>query len=159
MRSEGRPTVAATLSERFIDRTLRPLFDQRMRREIQITITVLSYDDIHYPDAISLLAVSAALGISNIPWGGPVGGVSMVSDDAPKYNAFFAGPRDKVNMIELEGDELSDKKILELFENSQKEINRLIDFQEEIIKKIGKPKIEITFQEASSETKKNVAEC
>ena len=158
MRREGRPSDEATLSARLIDRTLRPLFDQRMRREIQITITVLSYDEIHDPDAISLLAVSAALGISNIPWGGPVGGVSMVSDDAPKYNAFFAGPKDKVNMIELDGDELSDEKVLELFESSQKEMNKLIDFQEEIIKKIGKPKIEITFPEASSETKKIVAE-
>jgi len=158
MRREGRPSDEATLSARLIDRTLRPLFDQRIRRGIQVTVTVLSYDEVHDPDAISLLSASTALGISNIPWGGPVSGISLVSDDAPKYNAFFAGLKDRVNMIELDGDELSNEKVLELFENSQKEMSKLIDFQEEIIKEIGKPKVEITFPEASSETKKIVAE-
>src|SRR3989338_9177829 len=74
VRREGRPSDEATLSARLIDRTIRPLFDERIRREVQVVVTVLSYDESHDPDLVSLVAVSCALGISDIPWGGPVGG-------------------------------------------------------------------------------------
>ena len=72
IRREGRPTEEAILSGRVVDRTIRPLFDSRIRNEVQVVITVLSYDGEHDPDLPGLAAASLALGISRIPWGGPV---------------------------------------------------------------------------------------
>jgi len=150
VRREGRPSDEAILSGRLIDRTIRPLFDQRLRREVQVTITVISYDEKHDPDALALLAVSAALSISDIPWNGPVGGVRKIvkNGDELRYDAFFAGPRDRVNMIELEGREIPEDEAVRAFRESQKEINNLIDFQEKIRKEIGKEKLSVTFAEA-----------
>ncbi|KKK65268.1 hypothetical protein LCGC14_2975870, partial [marine sediment metagenome] len=94
MRREGRPSDDAVLSGRLIDRTIRPLFDMRLRRAIQVTITILAYDEVHDPDMIALLTVSAALSISDIPWNGPVAGVFGADG-----KAFFAGSEGKINMI------------------------------------------------------------
>src|SRR3990167_4747575 len=74
IRREGRPSDEAILSGRLIDRTIRPLFDQRLRRDVQVVITVMAYDEKNDPDMIALLAASTALSISNIPWNGPVAG-------------------------------------------------------------------------------------
>ncbi|MBM3655303.1 MAG: polyribonucleotide nucleotidyltransferase, partial [Alphaproteobacteria bacterium] len=146
VRREGKASEEATLSARLIDRTIRPLFDHRLRREVQVTITVLSYDEVHDPDAVALLTASTALAISDIPWNGPVAGVPFVArneDGSLRYHAFFAGPREKINMIELEGLELAEHDALELFRKGEREANRLIDFQLGVVKEIGKPKAEI----------------
>ena len=148
VRREGRPSTEATLSARLIDRTIRPLFDERIRNPIQVVITVLAYDKEHNLDLLGLLAVSTALGISDIPWSGPVGAVM------PTPNAIFAGIKDKVNMIEYEGEEVSEKQVREYFEDSLKEINRLVVFQEKIIKEVGKEKQKIEFLEPDQEIKK-----
>ncbi len=153
MRREGRPSDDAVLSGRLIDRTIRPLFDMRLRRAIQVTITILAYDEVHDPDMIALLATSAALSISDIPWNGPVAGVF-----GAEGKAFFAGSEGKINMIEFEGSDASEEKLIKLFETAQGKIDQLIDFQKDIVKKIGKKKIELTFTEPSAETKKTVQE-
>jgi len=77
IRREGRPAVSSVLTGRLIDRTIRPLFDKRIRRPIQVVATILSYDGENDPDFVSLMAVSTALAISDIPWGGPVAGVRV----------------------------------------------------------------------------------
>jgi len=77
VRREGRPSEDAILSGRLIDRTLRPLFDQRLRRDVQVVITVLSYDEENNAEFIGLITASAALAISDIPWNGPVAGVQL----------------------------------------------------------------------------------
>src|SRR3989338_2772335 len=77
MRREGRSSDEAILSGRLIDRTVRPLFNQVMRREIQLVVTVLTYDGENDPDFIGLLAASVALAISPIPWDGPVAGIKV----------------------------------------------------------------------------------
>lgn len=159
MRREGRASDDAVLSARLIDRTIRPLFDQRLRREVQVTITVLSYDEVHDPDAIALLAASAALAISDIPWNGPVAGVPFVlnnPDGTLRYHAFFAGPKTRVNMIELEGLEIAEEKALELFQKGQKEIDRLVEFQEQIVQEIGKAKAAIPMAEPSAALRETV---
>lgn len=146
VRREGKASDEATLSARLVDRTIRPLFDPRLRREVQVTITVLSYDEVHDPDPVALLATSAALAISDIPWNGPVAGIPFVekrADGLLKYHAFFAGPRGKINMIELEGLEIAEAEAAELFSKGQREIDRLVTFQEAVAKEIGKPKTEI----------------
>jgi polyribonucleotide nucleotidyltransferase len=159
VRREGRASDEATLSARLIDRTIRPLFDQRLRREVQVTITILSYDAVHDPDALALLATSAALSISDIPWNGPVAGVPFVlknADGALGYHAFFAGPKGKVNMIEFEGVEVAETKAEELFAQGQHEIDRLVTFQEGMVKEIGKPKMEIPIPAPDAETVRTI---
>ncbi|MFA6365010.1 MAG: polyribonucleotide nucleotidyltransferase [Candidatus Paceibacterota bacterium] len=152
VRREGKPTDDAILTGRIIDRTIRPLFDQRLRREVQVVITVLSYDEVHSPSSIALLAISTALGISDIPWGGPVAGVRTEvkeAADGKTYLAFFAGTDEFINMIEFEGKEVSETTTTQLFEEGQAEIKRLVAFQKNIIKEIGKKKAEIIIPEPS----------
>ncbi len=142
VRREGRPSDEAILSGRLIDRTIRPLFDERLRRETQVVITVVAYDGENDPDFIGLLSASLALGVSDIPWAGPVAGVP-VKQDSPKISAFFAGTKNKINMIEFEGEEIKEGEAKKLFTESHEEIKRLIGFQEDIIKKVGREKREI----------------
>jgi len=159
MRREGRPSDKATLSARLIDRTIRPLFDERLRREIQVTVTILAYDGKNDPDVIALLATSAALSISDIPWGGPVAGVRQASrtpDNELEYDAFFCGTEGRINMIEFEGNEVSEDKAATLFSGAQEEIKRLIGFQKNIIKEISKTKTEIELKDPDPRIKKLV---
>ncbi|MDI6734292.1 MAG: polyribonucleotide nucleotidyltransferase [Patescibacteria group bacterium] len=159
IRREGKSSDEATLSGRLVDRTIRPLFDSRLRREIQITLTVLAYDEIHDPDEIGLLATSIALGISDIPWNGPVGCIRVKNTDPQnnfRYQGFFAGPESKINMIEFEGMEIEEKEIETIFPSIQKEINRLVFFQKEIIKQIGKKKTNVVIPEPDQTLRKKV---
>ncbi len=151
VRREGRPSDEATLSARLVDRTIRPLFDSRLRRAVQVTITVLAYDGKHDPDTIAVLATSTALSVSDIPWDGPIAGVQ-----AENNSAFFAGPENKINMIEFEGSEESEEHLVSIFEQAQSKINNLIAFQKKIVDEMGKPKLEIVFSEADKQTKQLV---
>ncbi|MEK7629953.1 MAG: polyribonucleotide nucleotidyltransferase [Patescibacteria group bacterium] len=161
VRREGRPSDEAMLSARLIDRTIRPLFDDRLRREVQVVVTILAYDEKNDPDAIALLAASTALGISNIPWGGPVAGIktqNLNSDGSLNYQTFFAGPKARINMLEFEGKEIKEEEVLKQFNAAQKEIERLIDFQEKIIKELGKPKTQVMLAEPTPKTKKLITD-
>src|SRR5690606_9554997 len=77
IKREGRPSDHATLTARIIDRSIRPLFPKDMTNEVQVIITVLSLDSDCEPDILSVIATSAALSISPIPWNGPIGAVRM----------------------------------------------------------------------------------
>ena len=167
VRREGRPSEESILSGRLIDRSIRPLFDARIRKDIQIVITVLSYDEENDPDFISLLTASTALAISEIPWNGPVAGIKLARLTNGKtiinptnsqlkewkekkeleFESFVAGLEDKVNMIELIGNETNEEKVIESFEAGQKEITNLIQFQKDVVKKIGKTKLNFKFDE------------
>ena len=150
VRREGRPSDDATLSARLIDRTIRPLFDHRLRREVQVVVTILSYDEKHNPNTIALLSASTALAISDVPWGGPVAGVELnnVEEDGKRpCHAFFAGQENFINMIEFEGNEVGEEEVKILFDTAHKEVQRLVEFQNGIVKEIGKPKQEIIFTE------------
>jgi len=118
VRREGRASEEATLSGRMIDRCIRPLFDHRLRRDIQIVATILSYDEEHDPDVVGLLGASVVLAVSNIPWNGPVGGVrvaklgdrvvfnpknSEIASPECRFEAFVSGTADRINMIEFGG--------------------------------------------------------
>jgi polyribonucleotide nucleotidyltransferase len=160
VRREGRPSDEATLSARLIDRTIRPLFDHKLRREVQVVVTVMAYDEEHDPDLISLLAVSTALSISDVPWGGPVAGARFVrnggEDKALEELAFFAGTEGRINMIEFEGKEVAEDVVVAHFEKAQKEITRLVEFQNGIMKELGKKKVAIEFPRADPKLKKQV---
>ena len=77
MRREGEPSDEAILTSRFIDRAIRPLFPKELKREVQVIVTCLSWDRENDPDTVGLIAASLALGISNIPWNGPVGAIRV----------------------------------------------------------------------------------
>ncbi len=172
VRREGRPSEGAVLSGRMIDRTLRPLFDQKIRREAQIVITVLSYDEENDPDFVSLISASAAILISEVPWDGPVAGLrlakmengdliinptnSTLAQSKISFETFVSGPKDKINMVELSGNEASEDEVLSAFQKAQIEINKLINFQNEVQKKIGKQKVEIAKHEISQDVKDKV---
>ena len=173
IRREGRPSEAAVLSGRLIDRSIRPLFDSRMRRDIQIVVTVLSYDEENDPDFISLLSASAALLISDIPWNGPIAGVrtARIKDGETVINptnrlftenknivfdAFIAGTENKINMIELSGNEAEEKEAVESFVLAHEEIKKLIEFQKEIVQKIGQKKAEVALIEPPAELREKV---
>jgi len=172
IRREGRPSENAVLSGRMIDRTLRPLFNQKMRRDVQIVITVLSYDEENDPDFISLISASTAILISEVPWDGPVAGLrlaetksgeliinptnSILTEKQISFDTFVSGPEDKINMVELTGDDAKEEELLAVFEKAQPEINKLINFQKDIQKKIGKQKAEIIEKEISFDIKKKI---
>ncbi len=173
VRREGRPSEDAVLAGRLIDRAIRPLFDARIRRPIQVTATILSYDEENDPDFTALTAVSVALGISDIPWNGPIAGVSVAQfGDAISINpteseliakhaskrflSFIAGLNGEVNMIELEGFEANESEIITAYAEAMKEIEKLLVFKRDIIAKIGKPKANIIFTEPTETLKSAV---
>ncbi len=174
VRREGRPSEDAILSGRLVDRSIRPLFDQKLRRDIQVVVTILSIDEVNEPDFIALMAASIALGISDIPWAGPIAGVKVAkigdrivinpshveTTDNPevRFESFVAGLNGKINMIELEGNDAKEKEIVEAYAAALKEIEGLIDFQKEIIKSIGKKKAQVKLAEPAAELRKAVEE-
>src|SRR3989338_4432894 len=157
MRREGRPSDAAVLSARIIDRTIRPLFDQRVRYDVQVVITVLSIDK-DEPDVLAVNAASLALGTSNIPFGGPVSAVRVARQNGawvtlPPFRVeegqdiiegdcelVVCGKDGKVNMIEMGGKEIPEDVVQSGLEFASKEIARLQEFQKKVIAERGKAK-------------------
>jgi len=174
IRREGRPSENAVLSGRMIDRMLRPLFSPKIRRDVQIVITVLSYDEENDPDFISLISASTAILISELPWDGPVAGLRLVkikngelminpinstlAKNQISFETFVSGPENKINMVELSGDDASEEEVMAAFEKAQIEINKLVDFQKEIQKKVGRQKVEIIGKEISPDIKNKVVD-
>ena len=153
IKREGRPSDEAVLSGRVIDRTIRPFFDQDMRREVQVVATVLSIDDLNDPDTLAIIGASLALGTSDIPWGGPVSAVRIgltnglyvvnpksVEQEAMCLEILVCGKDGLVNMIEAEGKEAPDASVTVALENALIEIAKLEVWQKEVIREMGKVK-------------------
>lgn len=157
-RREGKPSDEAILSGRITDRTIRPLFDQWIRNDIQVVLTILSLDQ-DDPDVLGVIAASLALGVSKIPFNGPVSSIRIAKH---KNNGFVINPtyveRDhetydldllacgkdgNINMIELDGDEAQEPSIVEALNFASEQIEKINKWQEEIIKKIGVEKVVI----------------
>jgi polyribonucleotide nucleotidyltransferase len=156
IKKEGRPTDEAVLISRFIDRALRPLFDQRMRNEVQVIVTALAFDGENDPDVLGLIAASCALHISDIPWNGPIGCVRVGQVEGewvlnPSYEArtkslldlSFAGTKDKVIMVEAGANEAPEETVLEAFWFGQKHIDAPIKLIEEVKAAVGKEKLDL----------------
>src|SRR3989338_6353016 len=131
IRREGRPSEEAILTGRLVDRTIRPLFDNRIRRNIQVVATVLSFDEENDQDFVGLMGASTALHISDVPWAGPVGAVrvakigekfvvnpdnSNMKGEDFEFDAFVAGAKGNINMIELGGGGAKETDVLKAFE-------------------------------------------
>lgn len=156
IKREGRPTDAATLTARVIDRPIRPMFDENFRNEVQVVNTVLSVDNDFSPEMTALFGTSLALGISNIPFDGPVSGVVVGKIDGElkinpsteemersTINLTVAGTENAINMVESGSKEVSEDEMLEALMFGHKHIKILCDIQKQIINEIGVPKIEV----------------
>lgn len=153
IKREGRPTDDAVLVARFIDRAIRPLFDERMRNDIQVIITCLAFDGVNDPDVLGLIGASAALHMSNIPWAGPIGAVrvSKLGNDwlinpgyeerkTTLFDLDIAGDSEKVVMIEARADEASESDLLQAFEKGRAELKPVLDLIEKMRTELGKEK-------------------
>jgi len=154
IKREGRPSDDAVLTGRVIDRTVRPLFNSRMRNEVQVIVTVLSIDGENEPDTISVIAASAALAISNIPWNGPVAAVRVAQAENgefilnpvngeladSKLDLVISGTKDKINMLEAGAKEVPEEQIAKAFAFGQEAITKIATFIEDIAKEAGKEK-------------------
>lgn len=169
IKREGRPSDNATLAARLIDRPIRPMFPDNFRNEVQVINTVLSADPDNSPEMTALFASSLALGISKIPFDGPVAGV-IVGKIGKEYiinptseeleesilSVTVAGTKDDICMIEADSKEASEEEILDALLFGQKYVKELCEFQEEIIKVVGKEKTEIVLKEIDKDTEKEV---
>lgn len=166
VRREGRPSEEAILVSRVIDRTLRPLFNKKIRNEVQVVVMALSVDGENDPDVPAILAASLAVATSNIPWAGPVGAVRIAKNKDgesfmvnPTYkeregeilDLIICGKDEKINMIEGEAEQISEKDINGAFNAALVEIEKLQKFQEKIVKEVGKEKETLLIQEEPEE--------
>jgi polyribonucleotide nucleotidyltransferase len=157
LRRESRPSEIAILLARLIDRTIRPLFSPLMRRDVQVVATCLSIDEEHDPDILAIISASMALGVSDIPFGGPVSAVRIGWSEASgflinptyeerknlKLDMVVSGPDDEINMIEAGAQEASEDIVSQAFVIAQKVITSLNEQQKKIIEEMGKPKAEV----------------
>jgi polyribonucleotide nucleotidyltransferase len=158
---EGRPAEREILSGRLIDRPLRPLFPKRFYHETQVIASVLSADQSNATDFLGIIGASAALSISSSPFQGPVAGIRIGRVDgrfvvAPTLaelvqstlNVVVAGTRDAVMMVEGEALELPEDVMLEAIMLAHAEIKKIIALQDELVKRVGKPKLSVPKAEA-----------
>jgi polyribonucleotide nucleotidyltransferase len=170
-REIGRPSDHETLVSRLIDRPIRPLFPEGFRDEVQIIATVISADDKHDPDVLSLVGASAAMHISDIPFLGPIAGARIGYIDGefvlnPTYaqqknstlNLLLAGTRDAVVMVEGGAQFLKEAFLAEAIQWGHKAMQPLIEAQETLRAKVGKEKIKVVAPEPDVELEAMVAE-
>ncbi|WP_314692447.1 polyribonucleotide nucleotidyltransferase [uncultured Abiotrophia sp.] len=171
IKREGRPSEAATLTSRLIDRPLRPMFPEGVRNEIQITNTVLSVDQDCTPEMAAMLGASLALAVSDIPFDGPVAGVNVgrvngeivinptvAQAELSDIELTVAGTATAINMVESSAKEVSEADMLEALLKGHAAIKELVAFQNEIVAQIGKEKFEFTLAEVAPEVAAQVGE-
>ena len=171
IKREGRPSDAATLAARLIDRPIRPMFDENLRNEIQVINTVLSVDQDNSPEITALFGSSLCLGISNIPFDGPVAGVivgringefiinpTAEQAEVSDLNLTVAGTKDAICMVEAGAKELSEEVMLDALMFAHENIKVLCEFEQKIIDEIGVPKIELEKAEIDPELESAVKE-
>ena len=166
LRREGRPGHSAILNARLIDRPIRPLFDKRCRNDIHVMATVLSVDYDNAPELCGMLGASASLGISDIPWDGPIAGVRVGRIDGQfvinptqeqlkvsTLNITVAGSETAILMVEGGAQEAPEEDVLDAIMFGHKTIKELVAFQKKIIEEVGKPKRTLIFPEIPEEIK------
>lgn len=150
---EGRPSDKAILTSRLIDRPLRPLFPKGFYNDVAVVCTALSVDPDIAPEPLAMIASSVALSISDIPFAGPTGSVvvgcindkfiinpTLEEKEKSDMHVTVSGTHDAILMVEAGAKEVSEQKMLDAIMFAHDEIKKLVDFQNEIVKKIGKAK-------------------
>ncbi len=163
-RREGRPSDEAVLVARLTDRPLRPLFDKNMRNEVQVMLFTMSADKEHPLDILAINAASAAMIISDIPWGGPVGAVRVARNNGefianPTYQQMeesdldlrVAGTKDALLMVESGADEVDEDVMVKALIFAQEAIQPIVEIQEKMAVEIGKEKREVEIYKLDSE--------
>ena len=169
IKREGRPTDAATLAARMIDRPMRPMFPEDFRNEVQVVNTILSVDTDNSPELAAMFGSSLATCISKIPFDGPIAGVKVgrvngefVINPTPAelevsdIDLTVAGTKQAINMVEAGSKEVSEEDMLEALMFGHEAVKELCEFQETIIKEIGQEKMEYEHLEISDELRKEV---
>lgn len=167
---EGRPSEMATLTSRFIDRPIRPMFPEGYSHETQVIATVLSVDQVNDPDTLAVIGASAALTISNVPFPKPLAGcrvgridgqfvINSSSDDMDNsdIDMIIAATEDAVVMVEGGGDEVSEKDLADAIQFAHDALKPIIHIQNELREKVGQPKMEIVKPESDEALSKKVA--
>jgi polyribonucleotide nucleotidyltransferase len=168
---EGRQSEKEILSSRLIDRPLRPLFPDGYYFDTQIIASVLSIGDESSMDLMGMVASSAALSISDIPFRGPIGAVRVGLIDGKfmvnpghkdlentKLNLVVAGTEDAIMMVEGGSNELTEDQMLEALDTAHREIKKIVALQKELVSKVGKPKRSVKVVEIDQALAKQVAE-
>ncbi len=166
---EGKPTTTAVLTSRLTDRPLRPLFPKEYKNEVQIIITTFCIDMINDPGPLCIIAASAALSISDIPFAGPVGSVqvgfldgeivvnpSMADMDNSKLDLAVAGTKDAVLMVEAGAYELSEEVMLEGIMQGHAACKEIVALQEQLVAQCGKPKREFISPESDTSLEESI---
>ena len=170
-RREGRPGTDAILTSRLTDRPLRPLFQHGMRNEVQVIMFSLSADGVNPLDIFAINAASAAIMISDIPWGGPVGAVrvgrvngefvinpTFAEIETSDLDLRIAGTREAILMVECGANEIPEDVMVAALELGHKSIQPLIDLQYQMQSEVGKPKREVTLALPDDDLQKKVFE-
>ena len=170
IKREGRPSEAATLAARMIDRPMRPLFPEGFKNEVQVISTVLSVDQDCSPELTAMLASSLAVSISKIPFNGPIAGVKVGRVDGKfiinptpeeceksELELTVAGTKDAINMVESSAKQVPEEIMLEALMFGHKAIKELIKFEEKIIKEIGEEKMEYETLTPEEELKERIS--
>lgn len=153
IKREGRPSDEAVLTGRMIDRALRPLFDDRIRNDVQVICTTLSYDPAVPFDVLGLIAASAALSISDVPWNGPIAGMRVGMTDGEyilnpsveqmnksRLDLILAGVTGKVIMIECGANEVTEDEMLKAFDFADAFYAPVVELINTVVAKVGKQK-------------------
>ena len=171
IKREGRPTDAATLAARMIDRPMRPLFPEDFRNEVQVVNTVLSVDTDNSPELTAMFGSSLCTSISKIPFGGPIAGVKVgrvngefIINPTPAelevsdIDLTVAGTKEAINMVEAGSKEVSEEDMLEALMFGHEAVKELCAFQEEIIGEIGVEKMEYERLEIEDSLREEIKE-
>ncbi len=164
IKREGRPSEKAILASRLIDRPIRPLFADGFRNEVQVVSTVMSVDQNCSSEMAAMIGSSLALSISNIPFEGPIAGVTIgridgqfvvnptiEENEKSDINLIVAGTKEAINMVEAGAKEVPEEVMLEAIMFAHEEIKKLIAFQEKIVEELGKEKMEIQLHQVDQE--------
>ena len=169
IKREGRPTEAATLAARMIDRPMRPMFPEDFRNEVQVVNTVLSVDNDNSPELTAMFGSSLATCISKVPFDGPIAGVKVgrvngefIINPTPEQlevsdiDLTVAGTKYAINMVEAGAREVSEEDMLEALMFGHEAVKELCAFQEEIIEEVGVGKMEYEHLEISDELRDEI---
>ena len=157
---EGKPSEKAILTSRVVDRPIRPLFPKDMRNDVSVVMTVLAVEPDNSPEITGMIAASIAISISDIPWNGPIAGISVGLVDGEivlnptleqraktDLTLTVAGTREKIVMIEAGANEVPEDTMLDAILTGHEEIKKMVEFIDGIRKEIGKPKFAFESQE------------
>lgn len=172
VRREGKPSDEAICNARLIDRSIRPLFPENLKREVQVVVTVLSFDGENDPDILGLIAASLALSISDIPWSGPIAALrgggnidklilnpTYEEREKSKVDIVFSAIEAEeliINMIEGRFEQAPENLVINSWESLKPSLQKLINFQKDIIKEVGKEKFVLPAQEKDEDLEKKI---